>query len=1058
MPLPAEQQTGDGEFPGGRFLKGLHKCLQPEPPTSRMCDSIRAVENRERAEKLLAEAGARQRELQLRRRRALHNRQRRCRSTDPPPLRGNPEGQTEGNAQSGKGQGSSVLGLLLSLGSTRGRAQKATSKPRFDWRQSLSSGFSWVRRWPLAAFVDGECAAGTAEASSQRVASWIDSLETGRSADGFLSDHSSSCSAFGSSRISLPRPPHAPRSGGTPRLSTSASATDDEDGGLSLHCPFHSPLSCSCAPLQTGERGGAHASSEDNTHRAKVGPRPLDTRERRDDARASPLPEDAPLSRRASRAACGLAAPGRRTLSFKTEPFVSVTLDLSRLELSESSPPTPVFDERESLLDLGGSGPPFPSSPSAPDLRSFQASSCASSSSSVYLSPSHRVWAAATNSPPQSPAAASHPSVPSQPLTKCVGKASAEWSSPRPSAGEGGDAERVASGPVSFREPPPPCFLQGNPASEMVAAFYQFVEVAHQIRQEALSELPSPSRNGSSGSEGEQAEAETCGEVVLSTSLAAATAARAQNGFAFACEIEKISSSGESRDREGGGEKASHGSVDGLASALETEELAGSYRLLRFLQGYGFDVQQAAEAYRRHVSWRVQQRIDTTMRNFILREMVLPLAPERAPGHAVVSRNFPNNPLLRTDSGEQGEGEEVNDSNRPEHCGRARACGETAHAGTAPSETAPLTNGVDLESGYAERRAGSSSDAAGHAATDARNAKRRATGAEHAEACAVGSSPAAFPLSGGCESARGSAYSAPPARRLPWARSTHSPRILFDKAGSIITVERPGVLDERRLFEDIPEELFFRWQWYQLEFRNVLLDRLSRETGRLVTATFILDLQGFSAKSINRRTIGLLRHLICISNENYPESVGHIFFINTPRLFSVVWSTLQGWLNPRTISKIHLLEGDYEAVLREFIDPASLPPSLGGSCKSSLALVPTLTESEILSARVGGDPLTLHVGARRKERLEVKVPAGHRLAWAWVIVEHDVAFRIKWQPAAGGEERVLLDVKKHEGSKPVKGAVHADQEGTVAFVFDNSWSLFSSRTIFYKVSDVQRMA
>lgn len=51
----------------------------------------------------------------------------------------------------------------------------------------------------------------------------------------------------------------------------------------------------------------------------------------------------------------------------------------------------------------------------------------------------------------------------------------------------------------------------------------------------------------------------------------------------------------------------------------------------------------------------------------------------------------------------------------------------------------------------------------------------------------------------------------------------------------------------------------------------------------------------------------LLRQLIHVASENYPESISRMFFINTPRLFTAVWGTLQGWLRQRTISKIILL-------------------------------------------------------------------------------------------------------------------------------------------------------
>lgn len=51
----------------------------------------------------------------------------------------------------------------------------------------------------------------------------------------------------------------------------------------------------------------------------------------------------------------------------------------------------------------------------------------------------------------------------------------------------------------------------------------------------------------------------------------------------------------------------------------------------------------------------------------------------------------------------------------------------------------------------------------------------------------------------------------------------------------------------------------------------------------------------------------LLRRTISSASENYPESIGTMYFINTPRTFSTLWSAIRGWLRERTINKIKLL-------------------------------------------------------------------------------------------------------------------------------------------------------
>ena len=73
-----------------------------------------------------------------------------------------------------------------------------------------------------------------------------------------------------------------------------------------------------------------------------------------------------------------------------------------------------------------------------------------------------------------------------------------------------------------------------------------------------------------------------------------------------------------------------------------------------------------------------------------------------------------------------------------------------------------------------------------------------------------------------------------------------------------------------------------------------------------------------------------------IDSNNYPESLGTMFIINAPRAFSAIWRMIKGWLDPRTVSKIHIYskKSDWLPVLLEHIDVESLPEEIGGQAKN----------------------------------------------------------------------------------------------------------------------------
>jgi hypothetical protein len=69
-----------------------------------------------------------------------------------------------------------------------------------------------------------------------------------------------------------------------------------------------------------------------------------------------------------------------------------------------------------------------------------------------------------------------------------------------------------------------------------------------------------------------------------------------------------------------------------------------------------------------------------------------------------------------------------------------------------------------------------------------------------------------------------------------------------------------------------------------------------------------------------------------IGQDYYPESLGTMFIINSPMLFSSVWSLIKPFLDEVTVKKIHILGSSYKKSLLEYIDEAALPSRLGGNC------------------------------------------------------------------------------------------------------------------------------
>jgi hypothetical protein len=128
----------------------------------------------------------------------------------------------------------------------------------------------------------------------------------------------------------------------------------------------------------------------------------------------------------------------------------------------------------------------------------------------------------------------------------------------------------------------------------------------------------------------------------------------------------------------------------------------------------------------------------------------------------------------------------------------------------------------------------------------------------------------------------------------------------------------------------------------RLEMQNI------RELERLVNHRFVACSKKFN-KPIDKGTViidckgapfsqfGQLLHYLKmvaeISSDHYPETLGIMFVINAPFVFTALWNIIKKFIDPKTAGKTLILDSDYQATLLEYIDPEHLPVAFGGTCE-----------------------------------------------------------------------------------------------------------------------------
>lgn len=157
-------------------------------------------------------------------------------------------------------------------------------------------------------------------------------------------------------------------------------------------------------------------------------------------------------------------------------------------------------------------------------------------------------------------------------------------------------------------EGPPEFFLATNPSDEQLAAFKAFVESAMAIRHEVLRE----------GAEGTGRTAEAAGASSSQTrpkaALLSRTVGRPGKGGTPAAGDAVASVSADAAEPA----NAPAAAPESGDAYPEVPELAGSGRLLRYLQGFDYDVPAASDAYRRHMKWREEMGLNARRRRIVV--------------------------------------------------------------------------------------------------------------------------------------------------------------------------------------------------------------------------------------------------------------------------------------------------------------------------------------------------------------------------------------------------------------------------------------------------------
>ncbi|XP_074365026.1 phosphatidylinositol/phosphatidylcholine transfer protein SFH4-like [Apium graveolens] len=99
------------------------------------------------------------------------------------------------------------------------------------------------------------------------------------------------------------------------------------------------------------------------------------------------------------------------------------------------------------------------------------------------------------------------------------------------------------------------------------------------------------------------------------------------------------------------------------------------------------------------------------------------------------------------------------------------------------------------------------------------------------------------------------------------------------------------------------------------------------------SSTVILDVQGADPKKFVGSIGDVMDKMRLIDTNYYPETLHQMFIINVGPVFWMAWNIIcKRYVDPKTLTKIQVLDKKYKNKLLKVIDKSELPEFLGGCC------------------------------------------------------------------------------------------------------------------------------
>lgn len=280
-----------------------------------------------------------------------------------------------------------------------------------------------------------------------------------------------------------------------------------------------------------------------------------------------------------------------------------------------------------------------------------------------------------------------------------------------------------------------------------------------------------------------------------------------------------------------------------------------------------------------------------------------------------------------------------------------------------------------------------------------------------------------------------------------------------------VHIENPGLINPEKILgtgaDCIGVETFTRNWIYMLEIRNKLQDDLSRASGHMIRTVQVRDMEQVGMQMLSRQNMGLVRMLLDLTQNNYPECMEKIVFINAGGVFSSAMGMLKPFLSKRTLQRFLVISD--RSYYPELLPLLTIRPSLQSVCRLAHVARTQVAGGTTAEAEAADRAGSVTVPARDHADIHAVIFAGQTARWEWSVEAHDVGCTVRFL-SDGGWSSQLMQVPPPTSTAslwaaagsgahaPISGEHEASEDGVLVLSWDNTHSLMRSKTVKYSVA------